>query len=263
MNEIIERIQNEPWIIFVLSALLGYLFGSVSFARIINFTVTRGAGIKPWSEAIPHTDEVFESDLVSATLIAKNLGARYGCMTSIADMIKVALPALLVKIAFPGEPWFLATALFGIFGHNFPVWYRFKGGRGESPLIGGMLVINWFGIIVVNVAASLLGFISGSVLVIRWGGMVLTIFWYWYHFNNIWYVGYIVLANLMFWFSMRNDLKHYLDLKLNRGLSFSEEDVSEFIGMGKDMGRALDKYSVYALIKKALKRKPANDPGKK
>lgn len=258
MNELFERLQGEPWIVIALSSLLGYLMGAISFARLINYLVTKDKKIKPWVVSVPHTDEVFESDLVSATLVAKTLGPRYGCMTSIADMIKVALPALLVKLAFPEEPYYLAVALFGIIGHNYPVFYRFKGGRGESPLLGGLLVINWFGIIIVNVAASILGFITGSVLVIRWGGMVLMIFWYWYYFNNIYFVGYMVLANFFYWFSMRKDLARYNELKTKKGLKFTEEDVSDFIGMGKNMGRMIDRYSLYALLKKSFKRSPVN-----
>lgn len=250
MHDLIAQIKDEHWISFVLCALLGYLTGSVSFARLINYFITGDKKIKPLAEAVPHSNEVFESDLISATLVTKNLGAKYGCMTSVADMIKVALPTLLVKITFTGQPYFLVTALFGIIGHNYPVYYRFIGGRGESPLIGGLLVINWFGIIVVNLAATLLGFISGSVLVIRWGGMVLMIFWYWYYFHTIWYVCYIVFANFLFWFSMRKDLARYIELKRKKGLSFTEEDVSEFILMGRKLGRALDKYSIYALVRK-------------
>ena len=95
-----------------------------------------------WAEPVPHSDEVFESDLISATLIAKKLGPRYGCATSLLDMMKVIVPTLLVKLLITGQPWFLLTALFGIIGHNYPVWYRFKGGRGESPILGALLVIN-------------------------------------------------------------------------------------------------------------------------
>ena len=250
MNELIERLQNNPWLLVALCAAVGYLLGSISFARLIHYLVTKEKKVKPWAITVPHTDEVFESDLVSATLMAKTLGPKYGCMTSIADMIKVAVPALLVKLAFPEDPYFLAIALFGIIGHNYPIYHRFVGGRGESPLIGGLLVIDWFGIIITNAAAAVLGFISGSVLVIRWGSMVLLIFWYWYHFNSVYYVGFMVAANFLYWFSMRKDLTRYNELKTRKGLKFSEEDVSEFIGMGRSMGRALDNYSVRALLLK-------------
>jgi len=129
------------------------------------------------------------------------------------------------------------------------------GGRGESPILGIMLVINWFGLIVANLAAALLGFIAGSILVIRWGGYVILIFWLWYYFDDWRYALFMVLINFFFWFSQRKDLARFMDLKKKKGLSFTEEDVSEFILMGKSMGRALDRYSLYALYKRFRARR--------
>jgi len=253
MNDFILNIQDKTWLMVILCSVAGYLAGSISFARLINFILKDTTHIDSWAEPVPHSDEKFESDLVSATLVAKRLGARYGCLTSLLDMAKVALPTLLVMLAFKEQPWFLLTSFFGVLRHNFPVWYHFVGGRGESPILGSLIVINWYGLLLMNLAGIVLGFITGSVLVVRWSGYILLIFWFWFHFHNIWYVVFMIGVNLLFWLSMRNDLKKYLDLKNNKGLSFSEEDVSGFIMMGKGLGRALDKYSIYALIKKALK----------
>ncbi len=170
-------------------------------------------------------------------------------------MTKVAAPALLVKILFTSEPFYLLFALFGVIGHNFPVYHKFVGGRGESPILGILLVINWFGLILVNLASIVLGFITGSVLVIRWGGYVLMIFWLWYYFHDIRFAVFMILINFFFWFSMRKDLARFIDLKKKKGISFTEEDVSEFILMGKGLGKALDNYSLYSLLKKNKTRK--------
>jgi len=250
MNEITAFLENRPLLMVLLCSITGYLTGSISFARIIYYSVTKKNSIEPFSEPVPHSDETLESDLVSATLVTKKIGAKYGCMTSIADMIKVALPTLLVKLFFTTEPFYLVIALFGVIGHNLPVYYNFQGGRGESPILGILLVINWFGLILVNIVSTALGFITGSVLVIRWGGYVLMIFWLWYYFQDIRFAIFMILVNFFFWFSMRKDLARFQELKKKKGLTFTEEDVSEFILMGKGLGKALDKYSLYSLIKK-------------
>jgi acyl phosphate:glycerol-3-phosphate acyltransferase len=250
MNDFFNNSGDNGWILGIIYSLAGYLAGSVSFARLINYSITRTTRIEGWSEPVPHSDEVFESDLVSATLIAKKLGPRYGCLTSLLDMLKVIVPTVLVKLLFTMQPWFLLTAIFGIIGHNYPVWYRFKGGRGESPILGALLVINWFGIFLVNAAGTILGFITGSVLVMRWSGYILMIFWYWIYFRDWRYVAFMILANLFFWLSMRRDLARFLELKRVKGLTFTEEDVSEFIFMGKKPGRLLDRYSLYSVFKK-------------
>lgn len=254
MNEVVASLLQKPWLLCILCSLCGYLIGSVSFARIVYFLVTKKRKIESFSEPVPHSEEIFESDLISATLVTKKIGARYGCMTSIADMLKVAVPTLLIKILFTLEPYFLLTALFGVIGHNLPVYYGFKGGRGESPIIGILLVINWFGLILVNFAATILGFVLGSVLIVRWGGYVLMIFWLFYYFKDWRYALFMILINFFFWFSMRKDLYRFMELKKKKGIEFSEEDVSQFILMGKSLGRVLDRYSLIVVYKRLKNR---------
>ena len=249
MNEILIFFHDKPWLLIVICSVTGYLTGSISSARVIYFFVKGTTKVEPFAEAVPHSDETFESNLVSATLITKKLGAKYGCITSILDMLKVVIPTLSIKILFTSEPYFLIVAIFGVFGHNFPIYHKFIGGRGESPILGILLVVNWFGILIANAAATLLGFITGSVLVVRWGGYVLLIFWFWIYFNDYRYVVFMILLNFFFWFSMRKDLARFIELK-KKGLKFTEEEVSEFILMGKRLGRTLDKYSLYSLYKK-------------
>jgi len=224
--------------------------------------------LEPWAEPIPNSDEVFESELVSASLVTKKVGMKYGCLTSLLDMAKVALPTLVIKLLWTLHPFFLLTALFGIAGHNWPVWYGWKGGRGESSILGVILVINWFGLLIANATAIVLGWITGSVLVVRWGGYVLLIFWFYFWFESKWFALFMVLANILFWLSQRKDLLHFQELKKRRGSSFTEEEVSEFILMGKGLGRFLDNYSLIAFIKKTgLRREiiqadiPAKIPG--
>lgn len=246
---------KEPLFIAIALALAGYLIGSLSTARIVYFFSTGSRDYTPFKEPVPHSDEVFESDLISATWITKKLGKRLGCLTSIIDMAKLGLPTLLVKLFITGHPYFLLIAICGIAGHNYPLYHKFKGGRGESPIIGSILAIDWLGLVIANAAASILGFITGSILVLRWGAYVVLIFWFWIWFRDLYYVAFMVLANFFFWFSMRSDLKRFDDLKKKQGLKFSEEDVSEFILMGRSPGRMVEKYGLYFIIKRILSSK--------
>ena len=69
------------------------------------------------------------------------------------------------------------------------------------------------------------------------------------------YVAFMVLANFFFYLAMRKDLLRFRELKVKKGIDFTEEDVSEFILMGRSLGRALDKYSLYYIIKRRLNNK--------
>lgn len=252
MNEAIVFAADHPWITALVCSLAGYLIGSVSSARLVYFLVTGKSNIEPFSEPVPNSDEVFESDLVSATLVNKKLGAKYGCITSVADMLKVAIPMLLVRLALDTQPFYLLIALFGVAGHNFPLWYGFRGGRGESPIIGSLLVTSWSGFILTNLASVVLGFITGSVLVMRWGAYFLMPVWLWFQFRDWRYVAFMVLLVILFLISMRKDLARFTELKRKRGSRFTEEEVSEFILMGKTPGRMLDRYSLYSYIRRMI-----------
>ena len=89
MSEIEAYLTATPWLLAILCSIGGYLAGSVSSARIVYYLVTKRKEIEPFSEPIPHSDQMFESKLVSATLITKKLGKKYGCITSLLDMLKI------------------------------------------------------------------------------------------------------------------------------------------------------------------------------
>ena len=251
MNEFLINLQNHPWILLPAAAVIGYLMGSISTARVVYFFSTGSTDYAPFSEINPDGEE-YVVDLVSATWVTKKLGKRYGCITAILDMIKVGLPTLLFKLLFTGHPYFLLVALAGIAGHNYPLYHGFKGGRGESPMIGALLVVNWFGLIIANGAASILGYIVGSIMVLRWSSYFLLIFWFWFYFRDVYYVIFMVLANFLFWFSMRKDMVSFQEAK-KKGVNFTEEQLSEYMLMGKSMGRFMDKYGLINMLKRLIK----------
>ena len=250
-----DSITRITWLMYASAGLIGYLAGSISFARILTRLITNSSHVEGLKESIPGSDQTFESDSVSATVITQNLGKKFGCLTALLDMFKVALPTFLIKYFFPDQPYFLVTGIFGMLGHDYPVYHRFQGGRGESPMIGAMLVINWFGIIIANASSMLLGYLTGSVLVLRYGWYILMIIWYWIYFNDILYVVFMILANLIFWNSMRKDLARYGELKTEDDLEVTEEQVSDFLLMGKGVGRFLDSYGLPGLLGKLFSGK--------
>ena len=77
MNESFLLNGSSPGAV-LLAAVAGYLAGSLSFARIVHFLVTGSWHVNPFREKIPGSEVFFDSDLVSATTVSKNMGARYG-----------------------------------------------------------------------------------------------------------------------------------------------------------------------------------------
>lgn len=71
-------------------------------------------------------------------------------------MLKAFTPIIILRIAFPNQPYYLVFSIFTIIGHNYPIYYRFKGGRGLSPMLGSLLAIDPLGMIVALFAGTLL-----------------------------------------------------------------------------------------------------------
>lgn len=237
-----------PFIV-VISILVGYLFGSISFARIVAGRVKPEADITKYIEPIPQSNLVYEDDAVSATLVNLQVGWQYGCLTSILDMIKAIVPMIGFRLLYPDQPYDLIASAAAMVGHNWPIYHQFKGGRGESVVYGSMLVIDPLGAVVSNVAAVIFGIIIGQVHLVRWGGMLLLIPWLWLRTNNPFTIGYIIFVNVVFWIAMRKDVMQYYQI-YKEDVFETQAEWSDFLDMSRGLGTFMDQYSLPALFKR-------------
>lgn len=238
--------------IAVIAAIIGYLMGSISFARIVAGRIKPDADITKYVEPVPDSDLVYEDDAVSATLVNLHVGWQYGCLTSILDMIKVIVPMVAFLLLFPEQPYYLIVSAAAMVGHNWPLYHGFKGGRGESVVYGSMLLIDPLGAVVCNVAAVILGLLIGQVHIVRWGGMILLIPWLWWRTNDPVIVAYIVFVNITFWIAMRSDVKQYYAI-YKQGALPTQEAWSDFYDMSSGLGRFMDSYSLPALFRRLIR----------
>lgn len=124
----------------ILLAIAGYLVGAVSFARIVAAFVLPGQDLSrtklvlPSRSTLPYTG-------VSATTLGARLGPRWGITVGVIDMLKGFLPVLACRALLPETTDYLVVATMIVIGHNWPIYYGFKGGRGQSPMLGGLLAI--------------------------------------------------------------------------------------------------------------------------
>lgn len=226
--------------IAVLAFITGYLLGAIPFSRLISLVVAREDVVADIEIPVPETDETFRMTATGAANASLRLGGRVGCLIGLLDILKVALPTLAFRLLFPGQPYFLIAAVAGMVGHNWPVFTRFKGGRGISAAYGGLLVIDWLGALI-----CAFGGMFGGLLIFRdflmayISGLWLAIPWLWFTTYDPAYLLYAVAINILFILAMIPDLRQYLRLRKSGKVDLRE--AMTIYPMGRGMLKMMQK----------------------
>ena len=163
----------------LLATIVGYLIGSVSPARVVARRVAPQQDITKLVIEGMDGNGRFESDSVSSGSARMHLGDKYGCLVSVLDILKGTIPTLVFKWWMPDHPYYLLAAGMVVVGHNWPIYYRFQGGRGISPTLGAVLVIDWLGAIVTNILGLLSDFLIRMPLISSGVWLGLMVPWTW------------------------------------------------------------------------------------
>ena len=115
---------------FLAAFIFGYLCGSVPFGVLL----TRLAGA-------PDVRTVGSGN-IGATNVLRTGRKALAAATLFGDMLKGTIAVLAADYFFGREPATCA-ALGAFLGHLFPVWLRFKGGKGVATYIGLLLGLAW------------------------------------------------------------------------------------------------------------------------
>lgn len=117
-------------IAFVLAALGGYLLGSIPFGLVL----TRMAGLGDIRQV--------GSGNIGATNVLRTGHKGLALATLICDSGKGAAAALIAAYLWGAEAGMIA-GFAGVLGHNFPVWLKFKGGKGVATTLGVLLAVDF------------------------------------------------------------------------------------------------------------------------
>src|ERR1700722_5566025 len=114
---------------FLLTAAYSYLLGSIPFGYILVRTF-RGQDVRQTG-----------SGNIGATNVSRT-SPRLGALTLILDALKGLSAVVLTRALFPADKGLMfAAALFAVVGHVFPVWLRFRGGKGVATGLGSFAVL--------------------------------------------------------------------------------------------------------------------------
>ena len=123
--------------------VLGYLLGSIPFGIILT-RLTGGPDLR-----------TIGSGNIGATNVLRTGNKKLAALTLLGDMLKGTAAVLLAGWLLGGKSAALAAGLGAFLGHLFPVWLRFKGGKGVATFLGVCLALYWP--VGLSVAATWLG----------------------------------------------------------------------------------------------------------
>lgn len=135
-------------IYIIAIGLISYLIGSINSSILISKAVT-GKDIRKSG-----------SGNAGATNMLRTMGKKYASITLIIDILK-GVVALIIARLMQGlgvEPW--AEYIAGVcvvLGHNFPVFFGFKGGKGVATSLGVVMMLDWkIGLAVLIIALAVM-----------------------------------------------------------------------------------------------------------
>ena len=143
---------------YILLAIGAYLMGSVSTGILVS-KVMHG----------PNLREVGSKN-TGASNVLRTMGVPAAAITFVGDILKALIPCLVGRLLL-GLNGAMIGGLFAILGHNWPIFFQFKGGKGVASTCAVMLVCFWWQAIICYVIAiatiAITRFISlGSMLLV-------------------------------------------------------------------------------------------------
>ncbi|SEC21899.1 glycerol-3-phosphate 1-O-acyltransferase PlsY [Bradyrhizobium erythrophlei] len=173
--------------------LIGYLLGSIPFGMIL----TRLAGTQDL--------RTIGSGNIGATNVLRTGHKGLAAATLIGDMLKGTV-AVIIAGSIDGPNAAMLAALGAFLGHLFPVWLRFRGGKGVATYIGVLLGLFWpaaliFAVIWIGTAATT-RYSSLSALI---AAFVTPLFLWWFGHNAL--ASLFAVLTLLLFYTHRENIK--------------------------------------------------------
>lgn len=150
--------------IYIAVLVIGYLIGSINFSVILS---RKMAGFDLRDKG---------SKNAGTTNMLRTVGKKGAALVLLLDILKGVLAVAIAKLisADVDEAIACQLAAFGVvFGHTFPIFFEFRGGKGVATSIGVLLVLNWqiglicivYGVIMIALTRMVsLGSITAAIL---------------------------------------------------------------------------------------------------
>ncbi len=112
-----------------LLLIFAYLLGSIPTGILLA---------KAFSDVDPRTQG---SGNIGATNVYRTAGKKLGVITLLGDILKGLIPVIVARNALDSYFWVGAVALAAFLGHLYPIFLKFKGGKGIATGLGAFLAL--------------------------------------------------------------------------------------------------------------------------
>ena len=175
-----------------LIIIVSYLFGSIPFGLLLTKIFLK----KDIRE--------IGSGNIGATNVLRSGNKILGYSTLVLDILKAVLPILYIKFSMDDYLYISALSIF--IGHVFPIWLKFKGGKGVASYLGILCCLDIFTALIFGVVwifvFVLFKFSSLSSLL---ASLTIPVFHFFYNSNSEYYF-YFMMFILIF-FTHRENIK--------------------------------------------------------
>ena len=176
----------------LLVILVSYLFGSIPFGLILTKIFLK----KDIRE--------IGSGNIGATNVLRSGNKILGYSTLVLDILKAVLPILYIKFFMNDYLYISALSIF--IGHVFPIWLKFRGGKGVASYLGILCCLDIFTALIFGVVwISIFILFKFSSLSSLLASLTIPIFHFFYNSNSDYYF-YFMMFILIF-FTHRENIK--------------------------------------------------------
>lgn len=137
----------------IIFLIIGYLVGSINFSIIFSNKIFK-KDIRKFGSGNP-----------GSTNVLRIYGKKWAILTLIIDALKSIISILITFIFYKYAPLFsqllpIVAGIGAVLGHIFPIWHKFKGGKGVATLLGCFVAF--------NLVLTLIGFFIFICIVLLW-----------------------------------------------------------------------------------------------
>lgn len=176
--------------------IIGYLLGSISFSYIAGKLFGK-------IDIREHG-----SKNAGATNVLRNVGIKAFIFASVFDILKGVAIVQIARYFYPEQHLLIVlSATAAIVGHNWPIFFNFKGGKGIATTIGVLLGLHALAALIVMITMAIIVYFTKYVSLASLVGTLLLPFLIYYFIGvNIYYLTFAIIITILAWYMHRANI---------------------------------------------------------